>query len=218
MPIPCRVIALCLFLTSLGAMAGPADPLWLRAQETMRASRDLVAAEVGSQTIVTDEKGKSLDTITKTTKLSGWRDGEPVRGIVSKVEAQQTGLGEVKLESGVADHPEQALADGDSITRGGPAMLDGKACVLFHVKGMKGKRPFTSKVWIEEASGLPLRADYATEGLARGRSMSWSVLFGRVESAGWLPVTVKVDATMSALFYTFRVQSTQQLSNWVKRP
>lgn len=215
---PRSLIALCLVLASPMSMAGQADPLWLRAQEASRASRNFVASEVGSETVVTDEQGKNLDTIRKSTRLTGWRNKEPVRSTVSLVETQKSGLGGLKFEWGIADHPEEALADGDSVVRSGPAMLDGKTYVLFDVAGVKGKRPFTSKVWIDEATGLPVRADYAIEGVPIVKSMSYSVLFGRVENAGWLPVTVKFDAAVSAMFYKFRVQSAQQLSNWVRRP
>lgn len=211
-------IAACLFLASPLSTAGQVDPLWLAASETLRASRDLVASEVDTNTVVTDENGKNLDTIDKSTKLTGWRDGEPVRTTVKMVESQQSGLGELKFEWGIANHPEQALANADSIVRAGPAVLDGKNAVLFHVTGVQRKRPFTAKVWIDEATRLPLRADYAIKGVPMTKSMAYSVLFGRDEQARWLPLKIDVDTTVSALFYQFRVQSAQQLSNWVKRP
>lgn len=207
-----------LLLASPLSTAGQLDPLWLAASETLRASRDLVAGELNADTVVTDENGKNLDTIKKTMKLTGWREGEPVRTTVKKVESQQSGLGELKFEWGIENHPEQALADADSVVRAGPAVLDGKSAVLFHVTGLQRKRPFTAKVWIDEATRLPLRADYAVKGIPMTKSMTYSVLFGRDEQARWLPLKVDMDATVSALFYQFRVQSAQQLSNWVKRP
>jgi len=208
----------CLFLASPLSTAGQVDPLWLAASETLRASRDLVASDIDTNTVITDENGKNLSTINKSTKLTGWRDGEPVRTTVKMVESQQSGLGELKLEWGIANHPEQALADADSVVRAGPAVLDGKTAVLFHVTGVQRKRPFTAKVWIDEANKLPLRADYATKGNAMVKSMTYSVLFGRDEQARWLPLKIDIDATVSALFYQVRMQSAQQLSNWVKRP
>lgn len=217
---PLRRVALAIGLSLAGAAmaAGQPDPLWLRAQEAVRAHRDLVASEVSAETSVTAEDGKNLDTIRKSTRLSGWRDNEPVRSTVSLVESQKSGLGELKFEWGVANHPEEALADGHSVVRSGAATLEGKPCVQFRVTGVKGKRPFTSTVWIEEASGLPLRADYALDGNATVKSMAYSVLFGRDEQARWLPLKLRLDASVSALFFKFRIQSAQQLSHWVKRP
>ena len=216
--LPSLFIAACLFLASPLSTAGQVDPLWQAASETLRASRDLVASEVTTNTVVTDENGKNLDTINKSTKLTGWRDGEPVRTTVKMVESQGSGLGELKFEWGVANHPEQALSDADSIVRAGPAMLDGKATVLFHLTGVQRKRPFTAKVWIDEATRLPLRADYVFKGASMMKSMTYSIVFGRDEQARWLPLKVDSDATVSALLYQVRIQSAQQLSSWVKRP
>jgi hypothetical protein len=212
------LILLCLFLASPMSKAGPADPLWLAATETLRASRDLVASEVEFNNVVTDADGKRLDTIRKTTKLSGWRDGEPVRTTVKMVDTEKTGLSELKFESGIANHPEEALLDATNIVRAGPGTLDGKTAMLFQLTGIRRKRPFTAKVWIDEASSLPLRADYAFKDVPMTKSMNVSVRFGRDGQARWLPLKVDIDVTVSAMFHQFRVQSAQQLSNWVKRP
>lgn len=212
------VIAIHLSLISAASIAAQHDPLWLGAREAVRMSRDLVASEVISETVVTDDSGKNLDTIKKTTKLTGWRDNEPVRTTVSMVDTQQSGLGDLKFDWGIANHPEQALADGDSIVRVGPAVLNGKTYVLFHVAGIQKKRPFTSKVWINEATGLPMQADYTVTGIPMTTSMTYSVVFGRDAHDRWLPLKVDINASVSALFYKFQAQSVQQLSNWVKRP
>lgn len=210
--------ALCLALAAPLAAAAEPDPLWLRAQEAVRAHRDLVASEISVDTVVTDLDGKNLDTIKKSTRLSGWRGQEPVRSTVSLVESQKSGLGELKFPWGVADQPDDALAGGHSVVRSGPATLDGKPCVQFQVQGMKGKLPFKSTVWIEEASGLPVRADYAIEGIPMAKSVAYSILFGRDEQARWLPLQVKNDATVASMLFKFRIRSAQQLSKWVKRP
>lgn len=212
------LVFLCLLLASPMSKAGPADPLWLAATEALRAARGLVASEVESRTVVTDEDGNTLDTIEKSTKLSGWRDGEPVRTTVKMVESQKSGLGELKFEWGIANHPEQALADADSIVRAGPAVLDGKTAVLFHVAGTQRKRPFTARVWIDEASSLPLRADYAIKGIPMMKSMTYSVVFGRDGQARWLPLKVEAEALVSVPFYQLRMRSAQRLSNWIARP
>jgi len=211
-------IALLLFLLSPLSMAQQADPLWMRAREALLASQNLVAGEVSANTTVVDEEGKNLDTIQKITKLTGWHNNEPVRSTVSLTASKKSGLGELKFEWGVADHPEQALPAGTSIVRVGPAMLDGKTYILFNVDGKKGKRPFKSKVWIDEQTGLPARADFVVDGIPLAKLMSYSVLFGRDEHGRWLPLNVQVDALISAFFFKFRVHSVQRLYGWVKRP
>lgn len=211
-------IAASLFLASPVATAGQVDPLWLAASEPLRAMRDLVAGDVNANTVVTGENGKNLDTIKKSSKLTGWRDGEPVRTTVKMVTSQGSGLGELKFEEGIVNQSVRALADVESVVRAGPATLEGKTLVLFNVAGMQKKHPFTAKVWIDEASKLPVRADYAIKASSMAKSMTYTAVFGRDEQARWLPLTVDVDATVSALFFQFRVQSALQLSNWIKRP
>jgi len=205
-------------LVSSSALAQQADPLWKRAQDNVLASKNLVASAVSVDTVVADDRGNNVDTIHKETVLSQSKDGQPMGSVVKMTEAKQSGLGELKFEWGVANYPEHGLADGTSIVRGERALLDAKACVIFHVQGKKGKMPFTSKAWIEESTGLPLRVDYTVEGVPMAKSLTYSVLYGRDGEARWLPREVKIDAYISAFFYKMKIRSTQHLSNWVARP
>lgn len=210
-------IAVLFLLASQFAGAQQIDPLWKRAQDIVLASKNLVAGDVSVDTFVVDDEGSAIDTIHKTTSLTQWKGDQPVRTVLKTTEAKQSGLGELKFEWGVSNHPEQGLMDG-KVVRGEKTIIDDKVCVIFYVDGKKGKQPFKSTAWIEEATGLPLKADYVIDGIPLTKSLTYSVLFGRDESARWLPQEVTINAFISAVFYKFKINSKQRFTRWIARP
>jgi len=73
------------------------DPLWAQAQAYVQGLNRLVATEIVTHTEIFDGDGKNQDTLDKVARLSGWKDGEPVRTLVKVSETQKTALSDEKL-------------------------------------------------------------------------------------------------------------------------
>lgn len=198
-----------------------ADPLWQKAQALVQASGNRVASVISVHTEVFDGDGKNQDIVDKKTQLTGWKDGEPVRAVVSLTETQKGGLGDAKFDLGLANHPEKALTDIATAQRQEESILDGKPCVLFQVAGKKkNKIPFTGKIWIEKATGLPLRVDYVFDpsSIPMTKAMTYSIVYAQSGNGHWLPRTVAIDTLMSIMFMKIKMTIRQTLDSWVARP
>lgn len=200
------------------ASAALVDPVWQRAQSALDASKALVADEVGTGMEMIDGEGKSLGTMNIVEKISEWKDGEPVRTIVSNDNPQYTDVARTRFKISVPNHPEEALRNGTGPQRIGTEIVDGKSCVVFRVDGNSGKKTFRSKIWVDEASGLPLKAVHDFSGIPMTKSLSESITFGRGRDGAWVPESLVVDATVHMLFQSLRVVSKYQFRTWVLRP
>jgi hypothetical protein len=212
-----------LLIPVLSLRAQTTDPLWLQAQAHIEGTKNLVASEVAAHTEIIDGDGKNQDTIDKKTRLTGWKDGEPVRSVVSLVETQKSALGDAQFDLGLANHPDKAMSGILTVQRQEETTLDSKSCVVFQVTGQmvkKKKIPFTGKVWIDKATGLPLRVDYTFDpsSIPMTKSMNQSVVYARTSEGSWLPKTVSIDALMSVMFMKIRMTIRQNLDVWVSRP
>ena len=197
------------------------DPLWLKAQAHIQGTNNFVAGEVTTHTEVFDGDGKNQDTIDKKTRLTGWKDGEPVRSVISLIETQKSGLGDVKFDLGLSNNPEKGLAEILTVQRQEETVLDSKPCFVFQITGKKkNKIPFTGKVWIEKSNGLPLRVDYIFDpsSIPMTKSMSYSALYSRSDQGHWLPKILSIDTTISIIFMKIRMTIRQDLDAWVIRP
>jgi hypothetical protein len=214
------IILSIVLVTSIQAQT--ADPLWLKAQAQVQGTRNLVASEISSHTEILLGDGKHQDIIDKKTRLTGWRDGEPVRSVVSLTETQkEAGMGDAKLDFGVANHPEKWLAEILTIQRQEEVILNTKSCVVFRVTGKRsGKVPFTAKAWIERATALPLRVEYTFDpsGMPLTKSMNYSTVYGRSAEGHWVPRTVVVETVMSVIFMKVKMTMRQDLDGWIPRP
>ena len=225
---PWLLAALLFIAPPLSLQAQTADPLWLKALEQQQSEADhpMVASEVMANTEIFDGDGKNQDTIDKRTRLTGWKDGEPERAVVSLMETHKSALGDAQFDLGLANHPEKALADILTAQRQEETNLDSKTCVVFQVTGMqvKGKKktkvPFTGKVWIEKATGLAIRADFALDpsAIPMTKAMNQTVYFARTSDGHWLPKTVASDALMSVMFVKLKMTIRQNFEAWVPRP
>lgn len=212
-----------LLVPVLSIRAQTADPLWLKAQAHIEGTKNLVASEVAAHTEIIDGDGKNQDTIDKKTRLTAWKDGEPVRSVVSLVETQKSALGDAQFDLGLANHPEKAMSGILTVQRQEETILDSIPCVVFQVTGRmekKKKIPFTGKVWIDKTTGLPLRVDYTFDpsSIPMTKSMSQSVVYSRTSEGSWLPKTVSIDALMSVMFMKIKMTVRQNLDVWVSRP
>lgn len=212
-------IGLTLWGLSLHASSTPvADPLWQRARFALDASKTMVADEVATQMEMIDGDGKSLGVMNIVERISGWKDSEPVRTIVSNDNPQYASVAGSRFRVSLPDHPENALRDGAGPQRIGSEIFQGKSCVVFRVDGNTRERTFSSKVWIDEASGLPLKVVHDFAGIPMTKSLSESIIFGRSREGAWVPEASIVDATVQMLFQRLRVISKYKAQSWASRP
>ncbi len=209
-----------LLAVALSLQAQTTDPLWLQAQSQIQSTRNLVAVEVSIHTEVLDGDGKNQLTVDKKTRLTGWKDGEPLRSVVSLTESQKSALGNAPLDAGVSNHPDRGFADFLTVQRQEETVLDSKSCVLFQVTGKKKKISFTGKVWIEKATGLPLRVDctYDPSSIPMTKAMSTSISYGRSGDGPWMPKVMILDSLMSVMFTKVRTTVRQDFDAWITRP
>lgn len=215
----CLFIGLALSSLPLNASSTPvADPLWQRARLALVASKTLVADEVGTEMEMIDGDGKSLGVMNITERISGWKESEPVRTIVSNDNPQYASVARTRFNISLPNRPEEALRDGGRPQRVGTERFDGKLCVIFRVEGNVKERSFSSKVWIDEASGLPLKAVHQFDGIPMTKSLSESIIFGRSRDGAWVPASTIVDATVHMVFQELRVINKYKFHSWVPRP
>ena len=143
-----------------------------------------------------------------------------MRSVLSLTEVQKSGLGEVKFDLGVANHPEKGLFEGSLVQRQEEIVLDTKACVVFLMTGKMSKTPFTAKAWIEKGTGLPSKVDYTFDSshLPMTKSLTYSVVYARSSEGLWLPKQVTIDLVISVLFRKIRTTVRQNLDVWITRP
>lgn len=218
-PFPPLFFALSLSLLSLHAASAPTiDPLWQKARQALDASKTLVADEVGTEMEMIDGDGKSMGVMHIVERISDWKNAEPVRTIVSNDNPQYAAVARTRFKMAVPDHPEEALRDGDGPQRIGSELCDGKPCAIFRVDGKRGEKTFSSKVWIDEASGLPVRVLHDFAGMPMTTSLRASITFGGSRGGAWLPASAVVDATVHMLFQELRVVSKYTFRSWIPRP
>lgn len=196
------------------------DPLWTRARERVLHIPPMVASEVTSHIDIVDGDGHPLETVDVVRRLSGWKDGDPVRTVVSQRSTRQTGLSELAFEVGIADHPDRTLFDSTMVQRLETVQQEGRRVGVFSLKGKRGKLAFTGKAWIDEASGFPLRVDYTldTTSIPFTKTLSYSVLFGAPVESLCLPRQVSLDTSMWVLFQHIRISVQQRFEQWAPRP
>jgi hypothetical protein len=212
----------CLFwaLASLALGAQTADPLWAKAQAHLQAASRLYASEITTVMELHDTDGKSMGRQETRTRASGWKDGEPVRTVVSHTETEHMPADDGAKPERVANHPEQGLADILTVQRGADAREGSEDCAVFQVTGnRKGKAPFTGQVWIEKVNGFPVKAwfTFDTAHIPMTRSMTSFLQFIHAQDA-CLPVGTTVDTLMSVMFMKVRMTIQSSYSTWVARP
>lgn len=218
-PFPPLFFALTLSVLSLHAASAPTiDPLWQKARQALAASKTLVADEVGTDMEMMDGHGKSMGVMHIVEKISDWKDAEPVRTIVSNDNPQHAAVARTRFKIAVPDHPEEALRDGAGPRRIGSALCDDKPCAIFLVDGNSGAKIFSSEVWIDEASGLPVRVVHDFSGIPMTKSLRESITFGRSGNGAWLPQSTVVDVTVHMLFQELRIVSKYTFRSWIPRP
>lgn len=215
---PCFFALTLSVLSSHAASAPTIDPLWQKARQALAASKTLVADEVGTDMEMMDGDGKSMGVMHIVEKISDWKDAEPVRTIVSNDNPQYAAVARTRFKIAVPDHPEEALRDGAGPRRIGSAPCDGNACAVFRVDSNSGERIVSSEVWIDKASGLPVRVVHDFAGMPMTTSLRESITFGRSSDGAWVPASTVVDATVQILFQRLRIVSKYTFRSWIPRP
>lgn len=214
------IFLLCISLGT-GSHAETSDPLWLQVGKVLAKSKNLVATNVTTDMEMMEGNGKSLGTLHLEEVVSQWKGGEPVRTITAISDAKHLNVAKSRFKVKVDDHPDQAIRAGSSVERLESAKLDGKPCAIFAVAGKTGKRgniDFKSKVWVEEASGLPLKIIHDFFGIPMVESMKHTIIFGKSTDGNWVPVEATVDGTGSLLFTKTRTISKYKFQKWEIRP
>lgn len=207
---------------SLGSTVGQAqtsnDQVLTKAKEALTESRNLVADIVNTDMEMIDGDGKSMGTMRIQERISGWADGEPVRKIVANSNPEHGAVARTRFRVIVDNHPDKGLKDGSTLERIDSAVYDGRPCSIFMVTGANGKVSFKSKIWIDEATGLPLKVIHTFRGIPMTKDLEHTITYGRRKEGEWVPVNAVVDATVGMLFQNIRVISKYQFLTWVKRP
>lgn len=193
------------------------ERIYAKAKEALQASRNLVAATVVTDMEMIDSSGQSMGTMSLQEKITGWAEGEPVRTIVANSNPQHSSVARSRFKVIVDNHPDKGLKDGTTVERLASEPFDGKRCSVLLVKGMTGKVSFEAKVWVEEATGLPLKVVQRFVGFPMIKSLEHAATYGRSEQGAWVPVRAVVDATVGVLIH-LRTVSKYQFTSWVERP
>jgi hypothetical protein len=221
-----RHLAATALLALLPVLAAGADPapgnadLWQQAQDIVEKSRGLVADSVTTEMEMFDGDA-SMGTMRIEERISSWKDHEPVRVVYSNDHPEHEAVAKIRFKVMIDNHPEAALLPEHASTeRTETASLNGKACTIFYLSGMtgaKGDASFKSAVWVEDATGLPLKVFTEFHGLPSIKSMTREIQFGEKDGQ-WLPASAIVDSTGSLLFKKVRFVAKYQFGNWVPRP
>lgn len=214
----CLTLLCAIVVLPAKANGPPIDPLWEKARAILALSKNLVAGEVTTYMEMFGSDGGSLGKMRLEEVISGWKGGEPVRKIVSNDNPQYADAARSRFKVRIDSHPDEALMDGTGPARHGDAILEGKSCAFFSISGKKGKLDFTSKVWIENDTGLPLKAVHQFSGAPMMKSMTYTILFGRTSTGHWVPFSAAVDANLKVLFQSGQIVNKYQYRAWMSRP
>lgn len=206
------------FATIAGNAQTPNERVLAKAKEALNETRNLVADTVNTDMEMIDGDGRRMGTMSIQEKISGWADGEPVRVIIANSNPEHSAVAKSRFKVVVDNHPEKGLKDGATLERIESAEYDGKACGIFMMTGATGKVSFKSKIWIEEATGLPLKIVHNFDGIPMTKAMEHTITYGRNKEGAWVPATAIVDATVGILFQKLRIISKYRFLTWVKRP
>ena len=193
------------------------DALWLRAREALAPAASKVASAVVTDMEAFDGEGKSAGRARIEERIKGWQDGQPTRDLVVLSRTEPSDVARSPVRIFVDNHPEQALSDGTA-ERLAPGTFEGKPCAVFAVSGVRGRARYTGKVWVDESSGLPLKAVYDYAGASILKSMTQTILFGRGGDGAWMPTQTVQDVTMAMPSKTMRLVSLHQFKAWTQRP
>jgi hypothetical protein len=200
------------------------DPLWVKAVARVESTKGLVASEIQAQMEVSDSDGKVKDRVDTKSKLTGWKDGEPVRVQTSSEESKKSDAKDAKVDIGLANRPEEVLNGISIAQRQGESTVDSRVSVVFQVVGEAIKKdkkvPFTGKVWVDKDTGSVMKIDYVFDpkDVPKTKKLSQSIVFGPDKDGTWLPKNSVIDATMSVVFLQFNVAMRLGFESWVKRP
>lgn len=203
------------------ALRGQAtDPLWSLAQSHLLKSHTLVASEVAVHIELFDADGKPKFSADQRYRLTAWKNGEPVRTVVSMTSSEKGPVDLPPVDLGLAKHPDRAFENIVGVERLEESALDARLCVVFRVSGKLKTMPFTGKAWIEKGTGLPVRLDctYDSSSLPMTKALSTSVTFGPDADGRWLPKKMVFDLLISAFFTKARMLVSQEAGDWIARP
>jgi hypothetical protein len=218
-------LALALWLAAAPLQAQTKDPLWTKVLAQVEATKGFVAGDLQMQLEVTDSDGKVLERVDKTSKLTGWKDGEPVRVNSSSEASKKSEANDSKFDLALANRPDQVLSGITSAQKqGAEATLEGRPSVIYQVVGEVVKKdkkvPFTGKVWVDKDSASILKLDYVFDPsqVPMTKKLSQSIVFAPGKDGAWLPKNSVVDATISAVFVKANLAMRVVFESWVNRP
>lgn len=194
------------------------EAVLLKARQALGEAKDLVADSVVTDMEMIDGDGKSMGTMHIEEKFSGWADGEPVRTIVANSNPENAPVARARFKVTVDNHPEKGLREGATFERINSVLYDGRPCGVFAMTGTSGKASFKSKIWIEEATGRPLKVVHDFDGIPMTKSMQQTIIYDMNKDGAWVPASAMVDATVGILFQKMRVISKYRFLNWIRRP
>lgn len=218
MPVPVMLLCLSAAVPAVHAQTAE-ERLYAQARSVAAAAGQLVADSTASHLEMRDGGGASMGTVDLRETISAWSRGEPVRTVtaISHPEHASAAAAVARFKLGLENHPDQAVRDARTVERGEPDVIAGTPCTVLVARGTAGKMRFESKLWIADASGLPLRVVTDYTGLPMTRSFTQTITFGRSQQAAWVPVSAVVEATVGMLVHG-RVIGAYQFNSWVPRP
>lgn len=187
-----------------------------QAREYVEAARGLVAdVVVTDMEMIKDQT--SLGTMQLKERIVGWQDGTPLRSIFSNSNPEHEDVAKTRFKILIENNPEFSLRDG-RVLNSFDAVLDGKRCVVYEREQKQtGSVTVRSKIWVEVATGVPLKTVHDFVGIPMTKSLTHTITFTRPEGGKVLPLTLDVDATVSALFQSMRIVSKYRFVSWRKR-
>ena len=199
------------------------DPLWTKAQTVMQLNKALVAADIYS-VFVLDGDSERVDGKYKTV-ISGWENGEPVRTLSEQTESSKKSFklnkSDMHIATSLANHPADFFQSANTVVRLEDKSLQGKLWAVMQISssGAKGGGPYRAMVWLDPATGNPLKADVILEKiLMHGvKTAHFLLLFDSDKEGRVLPKEIWLDYEMVILFRKAKMSFKQTISAWKPR-
>jgi hypothetical protein len=206
------------------ARAQATDPLWLKAVANMETTKGQIASLVRMRIQISNSDGKVEESSSKESKLTGWKNGQPVRSISSLDNSKGGDASDANLDTGMADRPEQTLEGIVSAVRQEEVGLETGTQVVFKVSGEKlrkdKKLPFDGKVWVDKATGHVAKLAYTFDpsNVPLTKKLTQSTAFAPTPAGVWLPSNSAMDVLVSVIFAQKRIAMRYDFESWVTRP
>lgn len=208
-----------------GSPSESEEALWNRAVESVYRSRDWAAGKVVARTEIADGDGELLEVTEDVLTLTGWDGDKPVR----KKESQHRVIKKSFLSVRITierdyeeDSPLVAFRAGRvTLTRSGEESLAARECIVFgfRMQGQGKEGGQSGSVWIDRATGMPLKEETKPDKHSSGMSsMSYVTWYQSLPEGVSVPRERVVQGSFSRFLFKRRITWKAEYSDWARKP